>query len=89
MKAMPLKEQKRVGSSAPAFVQAVERARDINRIGSDPVPVLATLDEFYDNAVLLYLCLWYADNEGVTVTFQPTARRKKPGANPAVSGNKK
>ncbi len=72
MHAIPRKFKKCVETDAPDFVQAVRKAEEKSRVRTKPKPVSITLDQFYDNAVLLYLCLWYADTRNVPVTFKPT-----------------
>jgi hypothetical protein len=83
---MPLTEQKRVEKTEPEFTHAV---RGAIRSSADPVTVQVSLDAFYDNAVLLYLCLWYADSFGVRVTFEPTSDGKGSDISAGSSGNMK
>ena len=83
MQTIPLEEIRRVKREAPQFAQAVRQAKGIQPRVPAPIPVLARIDEFYDNAVLLYLALWYADTEGVTVTFAPTERPQQTASKPS------
>jgi hypothetical protein len=73
MKSMPLVEQQRVAKDAPGFVRIVRRAQKERLTKDCDIVIIITLDAFYDDAVLLYLCLWYASTEGVTVTLAPTS----------------
>ena len=89
MEPISLTEQRRVRREAPGFARAVRRAKEVSGIAADPVPVLSCLTDFYDNPVLLYLSLWYADTHGVRVTFEPTADRKRSGSKSGAAGSKK
>ena len=72
MEAMPLEVKQRVENDAPDFIREVQQAKKHQLPGVDVSDVKIALEAFYDDAVLLYLCLWYANTEGVTVTITPS-----------------
>lgn len=72
-----------VEDKAPDFARAVATLRQPlagsparkHRDPRRPAPAIhADLEEFDGDAFLLYACLWYAQTEGVALTFTPGGR---------------